>query len=40
MFKGTAPFYARYRPGYPPELLVRLAATARLDGTGRLLDLG
>jgi hypothetical protein len=35
MFKGTAPYYARYRPGYPPELLVRLAATARLDGTGR-----
>ena len=40
MFKGTAPYYARYRPGYPPELLVRLAATARLDGMGRLLDLG
>lgn len=40
MFKGTAPYYARYRPGYPPELLVRLAAAAGLDGTGRLLDLG
>jgi SAM-dependent methyltransferase len=40
MFKGAAPYYARYRPGYPPELLVRLAAAAGLDGTGRLLDLG
>jgi len=40
MFKGAAPYYARYRPGYPPELLVRLAAAAALDGTGRLLDLG
>jgi ubiquinone/menaquinone biosynthesis C-methylase UbiE len=40
MFKGTAPYYARYRPAYPPELLVRLAAAAGLDGTGRLLDLG
>jgi len=40
MFKGAAPYYARYRPGYPPELLVRLAVAAGLDGTGRLLDLG
>lgn len=40
MFKGTAPYYARYRPGYPPELIERLAATAGLDGSGRLLDLG
>lgn len=40
MFKGTAPYYARYRPGYPPELLDRLATAAGLDGTGRLLDLG
>lgn len=40
MFKGTAPYYARYRPGYPPELVERLAAAAGLDGSGRLLDLG
>ena len=40
LFKSTAPYYARYRPAYPPELLVRLAAAAGLDGTGRLLDLG
>ena len=40
MFKGAAPYYARYRPGYPPELLDQLAVAAGLDGTGRLLDLG
>jgi len=40
MFRGTASYYARYRPGYPPELLDELAAAAGLDGTGRLLDLG
>jgi SAM-dependent methyltransferase len=40
LFRGTAPYYARFRPGYPPELLERLAAAAGLDGTGRLLDLG
>jgi SAM-dependent methyltransferase len=39
MFQGTGSYYARYRPGYPPELLARLAAAAGLDGTGRLLDL-
>lgn len=40
MFRGTASYYARYRPGYPPELLDELAAATGLDGTGRLLDLG
>jgi ubiquinone/menaquinone biosynthesis C-methylase UbiE len=40
LFGGTAWYYARYRPAYPPELLDRLAAAAGLDGTGRLLDLG
>jgi SAM-dependent methyltransferase len=40
MFRGTAPYYARYRPGYPDELLEQLCAAAGLDGTGRLLDLG
>jgi SAM-dependent methyltransferase len=40
MFRGTASYYARYRPGYPPELLEELSAAAGLDGTGRLLDLG
>ena len=40
LFGGTAWYYARFRPGYPQELLDRLAAAAGLDGTGRLLDLG
>ena len=40
LFRGTAPYYARYRPGYPIELIERLASAAGLDGRGRLLDLG
>jgi SAM-dependent methyltransferase len=40
MFRSTASYYARYRPGYPTELLDELAAATGLDGTGRLLDLG
>jgi SAM-dependent methyltransferase len=40
LFRGAASSYARYRPGYPAELLGRVAAQAGLDGTGRLLDLG
>jgi SAM-dependent methyltransferase len=40
LFRSAASSYARYRPGYPPELLERLASLAGLDGTGRLLDLG
>jgi len=40
LFASTAPFYARYRPGYDPamyELLVRRFAPT---GTERVLDLG
>ncbi|HUK97368.1 MAG TPA: class I SAM-dependent methyltransferase [Gaiellaceae bacterium] len=40
MFRGTAPYYARYRPAYPDELLEQLCAAVGLDGSGRLLDLG
>jgi SAM-dependent methyltransferase len=40
LFAGTASYYARYRPGYPAELIELLAAAAGLDGSGRLLDLG
>lgn len=40
MFRGTAAYYARYRPSYPPELLEELGVAAGLDSTGRLLDLG
>jgi ubiquinone/menaquinone biosynthesis C-methylase UbiE len=40
LFAGTAEWYARFRAGYPQELIEQLAAAAGLDGTGRLLDLG
>jgi ubiquinone/menaquinone biosynthesis C-methylase UbiE len=35
----TANFYAKYRRGYPPEFVARLAAVGG-DGAGRVLDLG
>jgi SAM-dependent methyltransferase len=34
LFRGTAWYYARFRPGYPPELIRRIAVP------GRVLDLG
>jgi SAM-dependent methyltransferase len=40
VFRGAAHYYARFRPGYPAELLELVAERAGLDGTGRLLDLG
>ena len=40
LFAGTAAYYARYRVPYPPELIADLVAHYKLDGTGRLLDLG
>jgi SAM-dependent methyltransferase len=40
LFAGTAWHYARYRPGYPEAFFDDLARQFRLDGTGRLLDLG
>jgi SAM-dependent methyltransferase len=40
LFKGTAPYYARYRPGYPDEMIAHVIDRFGLDGTGRLLDLG
>lgn len=40
LFSGTAGYYARYRPAYPPALFQHIARTFKLDGTGRLLDLG
>jgi len=39
-FESTAPWYARYRPRYPAELIERLVAAAGLDGASRVLDLG
>jgi SAM-dependent methyltransferase len=39
-FESTAPWYARYRPRYPAELIERLVAAAGLDASSRVLDLG
>ncbi|MGH9173431.1 MAG: class I SAM-dependent methyltransferase, partial [Vicinamibacterales bacterium] len=40
LFKGTASYYARYRPGYPAEFFAAVVEHFGLDGAGRLLDLG
>ncbi|MGH2688498.1 MAG: class I SAM-dependent methyltransferase, partial [Actinomycetota bacterium] len=40
LFRGTAPYYARYRPGYPDEFYRLLARRFSLDGRQRVLDLG
>jgi SAM-dependent methyltransferase len=38
-FRGTAWYYARFRPPYPPELIAQLAAAAGLGPASRVLDL-
>jgi ubiquinone/menaquinone biosynthesis C-methylase UbiE len=40
LFASTAPYYARYRVGYAPELYEHLRDRFGLDGTQRVLDLG
>jgi len=40
IYEGTAWYYSRFRPKYPPSLVSLLREKFRLDGTGRLLDLG
>lgn len=40
LFAGAAPYYARYRAPYPPELIADIVTHYGLDGQGRLLDLG
>jgi SAM-dependent methyltransferase len=40
IYEGTAWYYSRYRPVYPPSLVTLLRDKFELDGTGRLLDLG
>lgn len=40
LFTSTAPYYARYRPGYDPALYDTLATRFALNGTERVLDLG
>lgn len=39
LYRGTAPFYDRYRPAYPVALLQDLCQRVPASGTGRLLDL-
>lgn len=40
LFASTAPYYARYRPGYAPEFYEYLRSRFGLDRTRRILDLG
>jgi ubiquinone/menaquinone biosynthesis C-methylase UbiE len=40
LFASTAPYYARYRPGYDPAFYDMLATRFSLDGTQHILDLG
>jgi ubiquinone/menaquinone biosynthesis C-methylase UbiE len=39
LYKGTAPYYDRFRPPYPTALLNDLLARTRVPAGGRLLDL-
>jgi SAM-dependent methyltransferase len=39
LYRGTAPYYARYRPPYPQALLDDLRRRLPVTGKGRLLDL-
>lgn len=40
LFQGTAAYYAWGRPPYSRDLVATLAAECKLDGSGRLLDVG
>ncbi|GAA2266726.1 class I SAM-dependent methyltransferase [Kitasatospora cystarginea] len=40
LFTSTAPYYAKYRAEYSPELFTHLASRLRLDGTQNVLDVG
>jgi SAM-dependent methyltransferase len=40
LFRTAAPYYARYRPAYPPELIALLAQRTNLNQSARVLDLG
>jgi SAM-dependent methyltransferase len=40
LYEGSAPYYARGRLPYPPAMADVLRDELRLDGTGRLLDVG
>ena len=40
LYEGSAPYYARGRLPYPPEMAVVLRDALSLDGAGRLIDVG
>ena len=40
LYLGSAPYYARGRPPYAPDLAPALARALSLDGHGRLVDVG
>jgi SAM-dependent methyltransferase len=40
LYRGSAPYYERGRLPYPPGLAAAIAGALRLDGRGRLLDVG
>jgi SAM-dependent methyltransferase len=40
MFRGTAEYYARFRPPYPDELIAHLVERYRIGPDSRVLDLG
>ncbi|MDX6655048.1 MAG: hypothetical protein QOH18_2318, partial [Solirubrobacterales bacterium] len=40
LYEGSAPYYARGRLPYPPEMAVVLRDALALDGRGRLIDVG
>jgi SAM-dependent methyltransferase len=40
LFGSAVGYYARYRSGYPPDLVAELAARTGLDGTQAVLDIG
>jgi SAM-dependent methyltransferase len=39
-FRTAAPYYAPYRPGYPPELIAALVEATGVTRDSRVLDLG
>jgi cyclopropane fatty-acyl-phospholipid synthase-like methyltransferase len=40
VFKGAAKYYSKYRANYPQGIFDDIAKNFKLDGNGRLQDLG
>lgn len=38
LFRSTAPYYARYRSGYPREFIDHLVTRLALDGTQQVFE--